>query len=103
MNEEAQRAGHPNIPEHKKVPAAKYHDKRAKIKAIFGPGAEAFVDSNPMSGLFGSIDVIALDDWFHEKFGNYDADDKTSMADFVTAKWGADVCKWLEDNMNSVM
>lgn len=103
MNDEARKAGHPHVPEHKKVPAAKYHDKRDKIKAMFGPGAEEFVDKRPVRGLFGSIDIVALDDWFKIKYGEYDADDKTSMRDFVARQFGEEDAKWLEANIESVM
>lgn len=103
MNDEAKQAGHPNIPEHKKTPAMLFHDKRAKLDAMFGAGAGKFVEDTPARGLLGSIDIVGLDDWFHAHFGNYDADDKTSMRDFIVAKFGEDAAKWVEENMHSVI
>jgi hypothetical protein len=91
------------VPDHRKSPAMKFQEKWAKMEVLFGAGAGKFVDDRPIRGLFGSIDIVALDDWFHEKFGNYDADEKTSMADFITAKFGAEACKWVKDNMDAVM
>ena len=92
-------AGHPAIPACKKSPAMKYHDKLEKIEALFGTGAGKFVESLP--GQMGSIDVCGLDDWFKQKYGDYE-DDRTSMKDFVNKQFGAEACTWLEANMDSV-
>ena len=91
------------VPDHKKTAPMKFHAKRAKLEVLFGQGTGKFIDARPIRGLFGSIDIVGLDDWFHEKFGNYDADEKTSMADFITAKLGAEASKWVEENMDAVM
>jgi len=93
------KSGHYEVAEHKKTPAMKFADKRAKMVELFGEGADQFVGVHPM---IGSIDIIGLDDWLIAKFGDYQ-DDETSMADFVERQFGKEAKDWLEANLDPVM
>jgi len=95
------KAGHPEIPEHAKTPAMKFQDKRDRLKAMFGTGAEKFVDDR--TGLWGTINICGLDTWIRQQFGDYDADGNTSMHDFVSAKFGEEASKWIVKNLKGLM
>jgi len=82
-------------------PAERFHDKKAKMVELFGTGTDRFIEAVP--GMMGSIDIMAMDDWLHEKFGEYDANDDKSMCDLISEKFGEGASAWLEANMDPVM
>ena len=100
MTDEAKKAGHPDIPDFKKSPAMRFHDKIAKLNAIFGHGAGKFVEHLP--GIIGMIDIVGLDDWLKTQHPDYD-EEKESMADFLTRQYGKDVSDWVSANLGKVM
>ena len=44
------------------------------------------------------LNIFALDDWLHEKYGPYEEEDK-SMDDIIHEKFGALAAKFVEDHL----
>lgn len=89
-----------------KTPAQQLWDRKHKLDELFGVGAGQCIDvvSSPsrsmlpgMKGLFGMIDICALDDFLHER--NDDYADTESMSDFITRKFGKEASDWVEANI----
>ncbi len=87
------------IPQHKKSPAMLLADRKRALVGFFGPGADACIEKLMLRELFGKIDVIALDDFLLQKHqGDYD-EEKESMAEFITRKYGKAAADFVEANI----
>lgn len=61
------------------------------LKDYFGISYPNTYFDKTMSLLSGKItlDVIALDDWLHKQWGEYESDLGVSMSELITEKYGA--------------
>ena len=87
------------IPQHRKSPAMLLADRKMALVRYFGKGADACIEMMMVRELFGKIDIIALDDLLLKKHpGDYD-EEKESMQEFITRKYGKEAADFVEANI----
>lgn len=94
--------GHTDIPEFKKTIAQKFHCKKKVMELLFGVPASLCLDKSCQYGLHGGIDILALDDVFMAAFPS-EYVDGMSLEEFITAKYGKEICDWLRRNIDPVV